>query len=251
MKRALRELVTSMPDVRLVAVCTLGRHMMAAARTAWLAGIRTVIVHPYDDVALVIRRALNRTILDDAERRIMALLPPRLTVEDLRTIRCCVRHAHRRPTVKRVAERLRVSERMLVRRCRATHLPPPEELISRCRILMALEVSRPRPRSLDHTSTVFGFRDVSDLRTKIKRRTGLTVGQARLLQNPTDLLFLAKPSGRTGPQLERPLEPTVVAEGNDRPAQSPSWHEIAAPVSDMATGVSDMATGARTADSQC
>jgi AraC-like DNA-binding protein len=215
--RALRRMVEAMPDVRLLVVCTPGRYTMAAARAAWRAGVQTVALHPYNDITLAVRRAFGRRRFDRAERRLLTPLTSVLSERACRIIRCCLRRAYRQPTVERLANVLRISGRTFERRCREEGLPLPEELITRCRLLMAVEIARSSHASLDRTSKRFGFHGAADLRTKLKRHTGLTVRQARVLDDPRSLLFHGLRSEIAATCVDRPIDPAVVVESGRKP----------------------------------
>lgn len=52
---------------------------------------------------------------------------------------------------------------------------------------MVLEISKGRRGSLDHVSQRFGFQGAADMRTKLKRRTGLSLRQVQELGGLTSL----------------------------------------------------------------
>lgn len=56
---------------------------------------------------------------------------------------------------------------------------------------------------LERVSTCFGFQCAADLRTKLKRRTGLTLRQVRSLGGLTELFKLRVLLQRPAPELER------------------------------------------------
>jgi len=86
-----------------------------------------------------------------------------------------------------MATALGVCRRTLERQCRAAGLPLPEELIAWCRLLMVVEITEGRRGTLDVVSKRFGFQGAADVRTKLKRRTGLTLRQVRELGGLTEL----------------------------------------------------------------
>ena len=185
--RVLRQFVDAAPDHPVIVVCTLGRYTAAAIIAASHAGVRTVVLHPYDNIALAVRRSLRNVNLIASSRRAMAHLGPHMSASARRIVRHCLRRAHRGPTVSSIASALGVCRRTLERQCRAAGLPLPEELIAWCRLIMVLEIAKGRRGTLDQVSKRFGFQGAADVRTKLKRRTGMTLRQVRELGGLTDL----------------------------------------------------------------
>jgi hypothetical protein len=185
--RVLRHLVRTAPDLPVIVVCTLSRYTSAAIVAASHIGVRNVALHPYDDIALVARRAIRNARLESVRRRALTLLAP-LIASGLRIVRHCLRRAHRGSLVSHMASALGVCRRTLERQCRAAGLPLPEELIAWSRLLMVLEVSKGRHGALERVSKRFGFQGAADMRTKLKRHTGLTLRQVEELGGLTDLL---------------------------------------------------------------
>ena len=175
------------PDLAVVVVCTLACDTAAAINAAWNAGVGAVALHQYDDIVLAVRRALRKARFNAASRSVMTELAAHTSARGRRIIRCCLRCAHRRATVSLIASALGVCRRTLERQCRGAGLPLPEELIGWCRLLMVEKTSRGRHGTLERVSKGFGFQGAADMRTKLKRRTGLTLRQVRDLGGLTEL----------------------------------------------------------------
>lgn len=188
----------------MVVVCTVRPNTTAGAiKAAWNAGVSAVALHPHDDVLLAVRRSLRDAMLNVASRSAMTKLAPHASAPGRRIVRCCLRRAHRGATVSLIASALGMSRRTLERQCRRAVLPLPEELIGWCRLLMVEEITRGQHGMLERVSKVFGFQGAADMRTKLKRRTGLTLHQVRDLGGLTELFKERVLLQRRTPELDR------------------------------------------------
>ena len=192
-----RQIVRGAMGIHLVVVCQLGKHAGAAITAALRAGAEVAVLYPYEDVAAPVRRALGGYEVNATVGRLQVQMRDRLSAKGERIVFCCMRLAHRQPTVELVAETLGICRRTLERQCRASELPLPENLIGWCRLMMVMELSRSGHGSVDDLSKRFGFQGAADMRTKLKRRTGLTVRGVRMRGGLAEL-FLQHISAQRG-----------------------------------------------------
>lgn len=222
--RLLRRLVHAAPDLAVVVVCTLRCETALAITAAGNAGVGAVTLHQHDNIVLAVRRALRTARFNAAIRRTMTELAPHLSATGHRILRCCLYHAQPGATVSRIASALGMCRRTLERQCHGAGLPLPEELIGWCRLVMVEETTRGRYGTLERVCKRVGFQGAADMRTKLKRRTGLTLQQARESGGLTKLFkerFLLQ---RRAPELDRlrviPLDVEVVDEPVEQFASS-------------------------------
>lgn len=127
--------------------------------------------------------ALLNVFAADSQNALIAsllnVLRPFLPDQAMELIRRCLPHVRQPISVQHLASELGMSRRTLGRHCISAQLPQPEELIASCRLMLVWHRVRMAGESLEDVALEYGFAGASDVRTRIKRHTGLTLDQIR------------------------------------------------------------------------
>ncbi len=168
-----RELRDEFPSVPVVLYCSLrpenARHVLEFAR----AGVNDLILRDVDDLGLTFRQALA-----DAEEHCTA----GYVIEQLWTgpphpvlnlMRACLERGRRALTVRELAKELGVTRKTLADWTRAASFPPPEAVISWCRLMVCARLLEDPGRSVSQVAMLADFPSSTSLRTMLRRYTGL------------------------------------------------------------------------------
>lgn len=150
--------------------------LLAAGR----AGAREAILAGHDDVGralgAVLARASSLSVAERAVQRLSRLTPP----EVLAMLAYALRHARAAPDVSDMARALHLHRKTLADQCRRAGAPPPGELASWGRLVVAAERLSDPGRSAERVAAEFGYSSGSAFANMLKRYTGLTLAEVRL-----------------------------------------------------------------------
>lgn len=168
-----RELRDEFPSVPVVLYCSLrpenARHMLEFAR----AGVNDLILRDVDDLNLTFRQALLRAEEHCTADYVIEQLwsgPPHPV---LNLVRACLERGRRAMTVRELARELGVSRKTLADWTRAASFPPPEAIISWCRLMVCARLLEDPGRSVTQVAMLADFPSSTSLRNMLRRYTGL------------------------------------------------------------------------------
>lgn len=168
-----RELRDEFPSVPVVLYCSLrpenARHVLDFAR----AGVNDLILRDVDDLRLTLRQALMRAEEHCTAGYVVEQLwdgPPHPV---LNLVRACLERGRRALTVRELAKDLGVSRKTLADWTRAAGFPPPEAIISWCRLMVCARLLEDPGRSVTQVAMLADFPSSTSLRNMLRRYTGL------------------------------------------------------------------------------
>lgn len=174
-----RQLRIRLPRAALVAYVDLTRDRAKDMFDAGRCGIDVLIVADETDTPQVLA-----ALLDQAEARsVSSLLKPHLA--SLRTVvrdavMLSVTRAHERLTPDSLARLMAVSRRLLSKRLEGAELPPPHQMITWGRLIVASSMLEDGSRSADGVAAALDFPSGSAFRNTCQRYLGCTPHQIRL-----------------------------------------------------------------------
>lgn len=168
-----RELRDEFPSVPVVLYCSLrpenARHVLEFAR----AGVNDLILRDVDDLSLTLRQALARAEEHCTAGYVIEQLwsgPPHPV---LNLMRACLERGRRALTVRELAKELGVTRKTLADWTRAASFPPPEAIISWCRLMVCARLLEDPGRSVSQVAMLADFPSSTSLRNMLRRYTGL------------------------------------------------------------------------------
>lgn len=174
-----RQLRLRLPRAALVAYVEVTRERAREMFDAGRAGIDALVVANETDTP-----ALLAAVLDQAEARSVAsLLRPHL--QEVRSVvrdavMLSVTRAHERLTPDSLARQMAVSRRLLSKRLEGAQLPPPHQLLTWGRLIVAASLLEHGSRSADGVAVALDFPSGSAFRNTCQRYLGCTPHQIRL-----------------------------------------------------------------------
>lgn len=174
-----RQLRVRVPRAALVAYVDLNRERARDMFDAGRCGIDVLIVADETDSP-----AQLTALLDQAEARsVSSLLRPHLAglrsvVRD--AVMLSVTRAHERLTPDSLARMIAVSRRLLSKRLEGAQLPPPHQLLTWGRLVVAASMLEDGSRSADGVASALDFPSGSAFRNTCQRYLGCTPHQIRL-----------------------------------------------------------------------
>lgn len=173
------------------------------------AGARGVILYDVDDDPASLRRLLVRGTLAGAIHALILALQHVVSPRHLPLFLACIEHVVEPPLATVVARHLKVSRRTLSAWARQAGARGVRSMISKCRVLVAIEMIRGSDRSLEHIAHRLGFASSAHLHNTVSRYTGRRPRDAAAEDLGTWCRRLFNPSSRgTSPPAERPRPPT-------------------------------------------
>jgi AraC-like DNA-binding protein len=174
-----RQLRIRVPRAALVAYVDVTRERAKDMFDAGRCGIDVLIVADETDTP-----SMLTSLLDQAEARsVSGLLKPHLAglrsvVRD--AVMLSVTRAHERLTPDSLARLIAVSRRLLSKRLEGAQLPPPHQLITWGRLIVAASMLEDGSRSADGVASALDFPSGSAFRNTCQRYLGCTPHQIRL-----------------------------------------------------------------------
>jgi AraC-like DNA-binding protein len=173
-----RQLRVRVPRAALVAYVDVTRERARDMFDAGRCGIDVLVVADESDTP-----ALLAALLDQAEARsVSSLLKPHLAglrsvVRD--AVMLSVTRAHERLTPDSLARLIAVSRRLLSKRLEGAQLPPPHQLLTWGRLIVAASMLEDGSRSADGVASALDFPSGSAFRNTCQRYLGATPGEIR------------------------------------------------------------------------
>ncbi len=184
--RRLRAEFSTVPVLAYVPLTPTGARALLAAGQA---GVSEAMLAGYDDIGhalySVIARAADAAMADNALARLAGVVPSQV----LAILAYVFRHARAGPGVGDIANALGLHRKTLAEQCRRAGVPPPGELASWGRLVIAAARLADRGRTAEQVAARFRYRSGSALASMLKRYTGLTVSEARQ-RGPASVLDL-------------------------------------------------------------
>ena len=174
---ALQDLRRCAPETRRVVVCHLSHGVSAQATAVVRTDAGMLVLHPVDDVIAVARRALGLLSGDSVVRALRRRILPWLSADAVRLVEYAIRHEDRRRTVQEFAEAVGCGARTLQRDCASAGLPSPGRLLAWGRAMVVVELGSTSEPKLDQAAHACGFAGASDVRTRVKRLTGMALSE--------------------------------------------------------------------------
>jgi AraC-like DNA-binding protein len=168
----LAEAAVCRPEVAVVAFADFGTAEIGALAALALVGADQFIFRGTDTSRIAVRAILRDAWLlrmgKLAGAAAMKCLPP--TIEAF--VRCAVRHPEHASTIGGVATLLGVNRRTLVNLCLREALPPPSEILTICRLALAITALEHSMCTVETIALDFGFASGTALRNQLKRHLG-------------------------------------------------------------------------------
>lgn len=143
------------------------------------AGVTHLLIRGYDNPALVVTEALQRTgwqwAADEVLRQLGELLPPHVQP----IFAYVVAYADVAVSVEHIATALAVNRRTLGRQLRRAGLPGPEAVVSWCRLLVATQLMTRPDWSMQRAALALRFASTSALRAMLRRHCDLPADAIR------------------------------------------------------------------------
>jgi AraC-like DNA-binding protein len=175
----LTELTRGFSGLPILGYCTSRASLSADVADLARAGVHDIVFLGIDDTTNSLRARLARArSVGNAEwalRHLAPLLSP--IIEPL--VRYALVNASREVKVEELAAVLGVHRKTLVNRCNASGAPPPGNIVSWCRVLLAARVLEDKGRPVEHIAYELGFPSAGALRGMIKRYVRLTLQELR------------------------------------------------------------------------
>ncbi len=197
-------------DFPTVPVLVYGWYTMEAARGFFAcarAGATDVVIAGHDDVGPALADLLATTTALHITQRALARLAPVVPVEILALVGCVLRDPRGTRSVRELARRLRVHRKTLAVRCRRAGAPPPGELASWCRLVLAAERLRDPGRTANRIAQELAFGSGATLSKRLKRYTGATAAAVRVQGGGTLVLECLVERIQRGRGCRRPQPP--------------------------------------------
>ena len=166
---ALAALIARFPTVPVLGYCGAGARHAADLRDLARAGVHELIFADVDDHPALLRAKLGRgeeacaaaAVLRCIER----LLPPRLKS----VVEYCVHFPRDSREVSRIAAALGVHRKTLVNWCERANVPPPSQLVTWVRLLLATELLRSPGQAVERVSNTLEFASPTAFRNLCRR----------------------------------------------------------------------------------
>ncbi|MGH7710533.1 MAG: helix-turn-helix domain-containing protein [Gemmatimonadaceae bacterium] len=168
-----RELRDEFPSVPVVLYCSLrpenARSVLEFAR----AGVNDLILRDVDDLRRTLRQALMRAEEHCTAGYVIEQLWTGAPHPVVNLLRACLERGRRALTVRELARELGVSRKTLADWTRAASFPPPEAIISWCRLMVCARLLEDPGRSVTQVAMLADFPSSTSLRNMLRRYTGL------------------------------------------------------------------------------
>jgi len=166
---ALAALIARFPAVPVLGYCGAGARHAADLRDLARAGVHELIFADVDDRPSLLRAKLSRGEEACAAaavlRRIDRLLPPRLRS----VAEYCVHFPRDSREVSRIAAALGVHRKTLVNWCERAKAPPPSQLVTWVRLLLAAELLRSPGQPIERVANTLEFASPTAFRNQCRR----------------------------------------------------------------------------------
>lgn len=174
-----RALAAGAPGVAIVAYCRPAAPEAGEIRALATAGVHEFLFVGTDDGPGVIRAVLDTARRESAAETVFAALRPLLPPRMRDFADCCLANPTEARTVAGVARLLGVHRKTLFNRCAQEGLPPPQELIAWCRLMLVAHLMTHTMRTIEGIAVDLEFASASALRNMMRRYTGLTATEVR------------------------------------------------------------------------
>ena len=143
------------------------------------AGVHELVLEGVDDVGVALRSALHsaarQSIVAEVQRTIQGHVPPSVWP----FVRYCLGHLDEPLTVPSIASALGVHRKTLVNWMRAARCPPPREMATWCRLLVAAWMLQEPSRVIEQVALDLEFPSGNGFRNVLRRYAGLSPSEAR------------------------------------------------------------------------
>lgn len=181
---ALTRLIERHPFIPILGYCGIGPEHAVHVRELVRAGVHELVFANVDDHPALLRAKLvggeEACAATNVKMRLAGFVPSALQC----LIEYCVQYPRDSHDVASIAAALGIDRRTLVNWCRRTHAPPPREIVTWVRLLLAAELLRSPSRCVERVSNSLEFASASAFRNLCRRHFGV---------RPTDL---RTPEGR-------------------------------------------------------
>jgi AraC-like DNA-binding protein len=175
---AFRQLTRRFPRLVTVAYVDPGAGREHDLFDAGRSGVNALVLFDRDDDPVSLSATLERAEARGVASLVRAALGTSSPmVRDF--VLLCVTRAHERLTPTRVANALNASRRVLARQLEEAHLPPPQRLITCCRLVVAAYFLEDQHRSADSIANALQFPSGSAFRNACQRYLGATPSEIR------------------------------------------------------------------------
>ncbi|MDB4900594.1 MAG: Helix-turn-helix, AraC protein [Gemmatimonadetes bacterium] len=175
---AIRQLRGGPAAVPLVGYCRPQAESGREIQALILSGVHELIYEGADDAGVALRAVLASAQRAEVGARAASALEARFP----RRLWSLVRHATAHPDIQSVAalaDALGYNRRTLVNHCADEGYPPPQELLTWCRLVVVGELLASTTRTIESIALQLDFPSDTALRNKIKRYTGLRASEVR------------------------------------------------------------------------
>jgi len=185
----LAEIAVSRPDITVVAFVDYDANGAEMCRTLALVGVHQFIFRKTDTSRFTIRTILSDAWMLRLSARLEVSVTACLPVALESFAHCALRYPECAATISGVASLLGVNRRTLAGRCRNANLPHPSELLTICRLALAVRILERSTRTVEAVALELGFASATSLRNQLKRHFGSRATELRS-QNGSERILL-------------------------------------------------------------
>jgi AraC-like DNA-binding protein len=167
------------PEIAVVAVVDFGPTRVDMLRALAFVGAHQFIFRNIDTQRVAVRAILGDAWLLHVSHRLETAIAECLPVALRPFIRCALLHPGCAATIGGVAALLGVNRRTLVNLCLREDMPSPSELLTICRLALAVRVLEESGRTVEMVALDLGFASGTSLRNQLKRHIGARATELR------------------------------------------------------------------------
>jgi len=167
------------PSLPILGYCTLRASLATDVSDLARAGVHDCVLLDIDDTAAGLRTRIGKArSLGTAEWALREMAPVLAgAIEPI--VHYCLANASRPITVSELATVLGADRKTLSTRCRDAGSPPPGNIVSWCRMLMAARLLEDAGRHVEHVALELGFPSAGSLRALLRRYLSMGVQEMR------------------------------------------------------------------------
>lgn len=169
-----RRLVVHHPDVPVVAYVRPSAAQANAIRDLAVAGAHELLFEGLADSGHALRGVLQSARQGCASAYLLSQVRDAVPALVLPFVELCLRHPERTPQVTAAARVLGVHRKTLASHCRSAGTPPPQELLSWCRVLLATHLLSAGGMTVDATIAQLELPSAGALRNLMRRYAGMS-----------------------------------------------------------------------------
>jgi|SRR5688572_11942523 len=167
------EIRRAFPRLPVLGYCSLRASVSGDIVDLVRAGVHDIAISDVDDSVVALRSKLARARAIGTAEWALCELAPLLNRNMNPVVHYCLTSAARSTTVRELADVFAVNRKTLVNWCRDACAPPPGNLLSWCRVLMAAELLEDEGRSVEHIALELNFPTAGAMRAMLKRYMSL------------------------------------------------------------------------------